>query len=180
MDELTAIPAQIVKGTTVKLRRSFSDYPASGGWTYKIFLVGTVLLNKPGVAAGADFTFTLTADDTGTLTAGAYEYFEQLTKAAEIYEGGRGTLEVLPDLATQLAGDVRSHARKVLEAIEAVIENRATKDQMAYQIAGRSLSLTPLADLLLLRDRYAAEVMDEETAAQLGDRRIRLRFEAAS
>jgi len=139
-----------------------------------------VLLNKTGAADGDDFIFTLSATDTATLTAGAYKYAEILTKAGEQYEGARGELEILPDLATQAAGDVRSHARTVLEAIEAVIEGRATKDQMSYQIAGRSLALTPIADLLLLHDRYDSEVRAEQTAAQLGDRRIRLRFEAAS
>ena len=49
------------------------------------------------------------------------------------------------------------HVRRVIDAIEAVIERRATKDQKSYSIDGRSLERTPIDELLLLRDRYRAE-----------------------
>ena len=76
----------------------------------------------------------------------------------------RGTLEVLPryDQAANL--DDRSHARKVLEAIEAVIEGRATKDQEEYTIGSRTLKRTPVKELLELRDKYRGEVHAEELA----------------
>jgi hypothetical protein len=49
------------------------------------------------------------------------------------------------------------HVEKVLDAIEAVIENRASQDQMSYSIKGTTLSRTPIADLLLLRREYKEE-----------------------
>jgi len=55
----------------------------------------------------------------------------------------------------------------VLDAIEAVIENRATLDQESYQIGGRSLKRMPIADLMRLRQLYRAEVAGEEAAAKL-------------
>ena len=58
--------------------------------------------------------------------------------------------------------DPRSHAKITLEAVEAVIEGRATKDQENYSIAGRSLSRTPVADLLSLRDYYRTEFLREQ------------------
>ena len=36
--------------------------------------------------------------------------------------------------------DVRTHAEKVFEALEALIEGRPTKDVTSYSIAGRSLT----------------------------------------
>jgi hypothetical protein len=51
-------------------------------------------------------------------------------------------------LAAQVDGyDGRDHVRRVLDAIEAVIENRATIDQQHYQINNRSLTriLVPAA-----------------------------------
>ena len=64
---------------------------------------------------------------------------------------------MVPNISTNTSIDVQSHARKVLSAIEAVIEGRASQDQMSYSIAGRSLSRMPIDDLLTLRDRYRAE-----------------------
>ena len=73
-----------------------------------------------------------------------------------------GKIEVLEDLSA-ISGvhDGRTHAKKVLDAIMAVLENRATKDQESYSIAGRTLSRTPLADLQTLRDRYRGEYTQE-------------------
>lgn len=74
-----------------------------------------------------------------------------------------GLLRVKPSL---LNGDTRTHAQKTLAAIEAVIENRATKDQQSYTIAGRSLERMSVADLLEFRNQYRREVNSE--LAQLG------------
>ena len=72
-----------------------------------------------------------------------------------------GTWEVKPNLDADTA-DPRSHAKITLEDVEAVIEGRATKDQENYSIAGRSLSRTPVADLLSLRDYYRTEFLREQ------------------
>jgi hypothetical protein len=70
-----------------------------------------------------------------------------------------GEVRIAPDLSAQGAGvDSRDHVRKVLDAIEAVIENRASIDQQSYQINNRSLQRTPLNELLKLRSRYRAEL----------------------
>ena len=58
-----------------------------------------------------------------------------------------------------------SHAERVLAAIEAVLERRASTDQMNYSIEGLSLARTPITDLLTLRDRYKAEVTRQKQAA---------------
>jgi hypothetical protein len=76
-------------------------------------------------------------------------------------------MEVEPDFSATATLDTRSHARKVLAAIEAVIERRATKDQEEYTIDGRSLKRTPVAHLLVLRYRYKREVEQEEQADRL-------------
>ena len=62
---------------------------------------------------------------------------------------------------TDTNADHRSHAKKVLDAIEAVLENRASQDQMSYSIAGRSLSRMSITDLMMFRDRYRAEYNQE-------------------
>ena len=70
-----------------------------------------------------------------------------------------------PDIAQLAAGhDARSHVQRVLDAIEAVLEKRATLDQEQYRINNRELRRTPIADLLKLRDRYRMELQRAKAA----------------
>ena len=55
----------------------------------------------------------------------------------------------------------------MLEAIQAVIESRATKDQEEYTIAGRSLKRTPLPELIKLLNFYETRVAGEQAAENL-------------
>lgn len=120
-------------------------------------------------------SFSITASETGGIyvvevasattagyTAGIYAWQAYITRASDSQRVSvaRGTWSVIANLSASTA-DPRSHVKKVLDAIEAVIESRATVDQMAYTIQGRSLSRTPLPDLLKLRDTYKAEYAAE-------------------
>ena len=73
---------------------------------------------------------------------------------------GEGKITILPNLADTNA-DLRSHAKKVLDSLEAVIEGRATIDQSSMSIAGRSLSRMSIDELLTFKDRYEAEYQKE-------------------
>lgn len=132
--------------------------------------------------ASGSTSFSITASDTGGIylvevasattagyTAGAYAWTAYITRTSDSQRVsiGRGIWPLIPNLAASTA-DPRSHAKKALDAIEAVLESRATVDQMAYTIQGRSLSRTPIPDLLKLRDYYRAEY-----AAELNADRIR-------
>ena len=77
---------------------------------------------------------------------------------------GRST--VVKNLANTNA-DLRSHAKKVLDNIEAVLENRASIDQSSFSIAGRSLSRMSIDELLSFRDRYHAEYLEEIKKARI-------------
>ena len=91
-----------------------------------------------------------------------------------------GRTEVVVNFANTNA-DVRSHAKKVLDAIEAVLENRASQDQMSYSIAGRSLSRMSIDDLMTFRNRYRAEYLREIKLARIKNKQdsgntIKVRF----
>lgn len=163
-------PTEIQAGDTIKWRREdLSDYPASQGWSLNYNFVGQA--GRFAVAAAADgdkFAITIAAAISATYTAGIYQWVAKVSKGTESYTVDSGTCKVLPDLYAKTAAlDGRSHAKKVLDSIEAVIEGRATKDQMSYQIAGRQLSRTPIADLLTLRSRYKAEYSAELKAERI-------------
>lgn len=164
-DIATIEPSSVVAGDTWEWRKTLADYPAPT-WTLKYYLRSrTHSADVTATADGADHLVTISKTTSAGYKAGRYEWVAIVDDGAERFTVGRGTLTVAPDPANTGAGfDPRSHARKTLEAIEAVIENRATKDQMSYTIGSRSLSRMPISDLLKFRQTYQAEVFAEEQA----------------
>lgn len=178
-------PSELRAGLTWQWRREdLADYPA-GTWTLKYWFKKTGStggnFSITASADGSNFSVSVAAATTAAYVAGDYSWAAQVTSGAQAFEVDSGRTTILPryDQAADL--DDRSHARRVLEAIEAVIESRATKDQEEYSIMGRSLKRTPIEELLVLRDRYRAEVQSDDAAAQiaagLGDpRNVFIRF----
>lgn len=64
-----------------------------------------------------------------------------------------GFVTIKPDMGAS-PGDTRSWAYRVLVAIRATIEGTASKEQAAYSIGGRSLSLRTPAELLELEREF--------------------------
>lgn len=133
-------------------------------------------------AAQADadgWAVTVAPATTAALAAGSYGW---TLFAMRISDGARqtvcaGVLEVAPDPAQ--GGDTRTQARKLLDAINAVLEGRITKDVESYSIEGRSLTRVPLEVLRTTRARLMREVQAEERLAagrRPGPRYQRLRF----
>lgn len=179
-------PCEITAGTSLAWTRPYGDHAPADGWLLSYSVRGGgVVLDVAATDTGTEWRLELSQAATTTIGAGRRTlagYAARTVPSAERVEVYRAPLFVYPDLAAEGPGfDSRSHARRVLEAIEAVLEKRATKDQAAYSIAGRSLSRTPIPELLALRDRYRAEVAQEDAAdrlaAGLGSRRtVRVRF----
>lgn len=171
IDIPTIEPSQFEAGTTVKWTKDLStDYPADDGWALTYTFINAS--GKFAVSASASakiFSVVIAAADSLAFLAGAYKWVSRVTKAAETYTVAFGHCEVLPNLAASSIKtfEDRSHVKKVLDSIEAVIEGRATKDQMSYMIAGRQLSRTLIADLLVLRDRYRADYARELDAENI-------------
>lgn len=180
----TREPSEIVAGDTLQWRRDdlAADYPASAGWALAYTLIlrsGTATKITINASAALDaHAVSVAASTTQGWAAGEYELQGHVTKAAERFRVYLGTVNVRENLPASSGGarDSRSHAEKVLDAIEAVIERRASKDQEEYSIGGRSLKRTPIGDLIRLRDKYKAEVAREVQAERirrgLGARRI--------
>lgn len=169
----TTEPAEFRAGITLAWTRELPDYPAST-WTLKYWF-------KQLAASGAKFSIqasasgdlhavSVAAATTASYTAGNYSWSAMVTSGSEVYEVDSGTTRILPVYNTDTAVDDRSHARKVLAAIEAVIENRATLDQQEYTIGTRSLKRMTVAELKAFRDQYIAEVWaeDQKEAAKNG------------
>lgn len=167
----TKEPIAAVAGTTWKWKRTdlTEHYPASGGWTLDYALRGPGVINVTASADGDNFLVSLAAATTKDYKVGDYWWTARVKKGAEEFEVGSGRLKITINLAASSADtyDGRSHAKKVLDAIEAVLEKTATREQEQYQIAGRALILRKPEELLVLRDRYKAESLREEQAAAI-------------
>lgn len=177
-------PATVVAGDTVRWRKCLPQYPTADGWTLKYRLINAQ--NHYDIVAFSagdhEYEIDVLASTTAAWAPGTYAWQAYVDNGSDRFTVGQGTLRVLPNLAGQTAGyDARSHARRALEAIEAVLERRASEAHLEYEIAGRRLRFIPVAELLALRDRYRMEVRAEEdaerAAAGLAPRnKIRVRF----
>lgn len=171
----TIEPASIAAGDTLRFDRSLPSYLASAGWQLSYTLINAAgKITFAASAAGDLHAVTVAASTTAAWQAGDYAWRARVSKAGEVYTVGEGRITIRPAFAGN-NHDARSHARRTLEAIEAMIEGRASSAAMEYEIAGRRLRYIPIPELLQLRDKYRAEVLREDaaaaTAAGLPDRR---------
>jgi len=161
---LTAPPQKFVMGETVAWTQSSTDYPASAGWVQvTTFINSAAKFTVTAVASGDDQVSTIAINHTG-LAAGVFAWQTKVTKDSIVHVLGQGTTEVVANFVTPTTLDTRSHAAKVLDAVEAVIEGRATEDHMSMSLAGRSIQKMSLAELLPVRDYYRREVAREQKA----------------
>lgn len=79
---------------------------------------------------------------------------------------GEGKTTILPNLANTNA-DLRSHNKKVLDSIEAVIEGRATIDQSSFSVGNRSLSRMSIDELMEFYNIYDRRVKNEEKRSRI-------------
>lgn len=158
------VPEKLVAGDTWAWTRELSDYPASTHTAVWHFENADNVFNISATASGDAFVGSYSAASSAAVKPGRYRWRLVVTKTSDSTRTSAepGWLEVLPDPAASGRIDWRSQNRRTLDAINAVIEKRASVDQESVSISGRSLSRTPVADLLLLRDRYARLVRDEE------------------
>jgi hypothetical protein len=177
----TLEPSSVNAGDTWRWTRSLADYPASAGWALSYTLINaSAKITISASASGDDHAVTVAAATTAGYAAGTYDWRARVSKDGEVYTVGEGRITVRNAFAASTF-DARSHARKTLDAIEAVIEGRASSAVAEYTIAGRSLKHIPVADLLALRDKYRAEVLREDAAAAVAAglpdrRRVFVRF----
>lgn len=180
---LTIEPTELIVGDRWLWKRTDlgSDYPpASYSLKYSLRLAGATATEIEITAneSGSDYLIEVASTTTAGYTAGTYIWQAYITRTSDSERVmiASGVVDVIANRDASTS-DPRSHARKVLDAIEAVIEGRASKDQEEYTIKDRSLKRTPLSDLLTLRNKYRAEVDAEERAANgQGSRKLLYRF----
>jgi hypothetical protein len=172
------VPEQLNAGDSWSWQRDLSDYPA-GVWSLTWhFANADENFDVVATAAGTTHVGAVSAAASAALVAGRYRWFARASAGTEVKTVEDGWLVVLPDPASG-AADYRSHARKMLDAIEATLEGSASKGQLdlvSYSIGGE-VSLTRDRDKLLeLRAQYTNELADEEGVDRIKDRNVYIRF----
>ena len=123
---------------------------------------GTKKFTLTAVEADDTYYIESASSTTTGYAVGDYVWEAYITKTSSsnriMVDSGRTS--ITENLANTNA-DLRSHAKKVLDALEAVIENRATMDQSSMSIAGRSLSRMSVDELLTFRNRLYKQWSDE-------------------
>lgn len=176
---LQNFPTSITAGLSLKCEVVTDDFPAPD-WELTAILRGPASINLTAVTSGTGHVFSETAATTSAWEPGLYAVSVRATSGEDVHEVEAGQLTIAADLVSvEAKHDPRGHAQRTLEAIEAVIEGRATKDQQSYTINGRTLVRTAISDLLMLREKYRAEVAKEKSGGRhnrLVRRKVKVRF----
>lgn len=196
-------PASIRIGDTITWLRSYHDCvyvdhtgtqvecKASDGYTLTYYAKNAAA-NFSIVAATHDtddYLVSVTAAVTAAYTAGTYSWAAYVSKGAgaslKRHLVDQGSWELLANLAASGNYDDRTHAKTVVDKIEAVIEGRADQDTKSYTIGGRALEKWPIADLLRFRALYKGEYENEQIEEKINNgepspRKLLVRFTQSS
>lgn len=167
-------PDVLRAGDTWSWLRTLADYPANA-WTLHYYLravnatMGTPVLDLTSSADTTDplsHSITALASDTANLATGEWSW---QCAARDIATGlvrvtlDTGTLTVQTNLeAADGSIDNRTHNQKMLDAICALLEKRATKLEESYQISGRMVKWLTPKELEEQKGIYTARVRQEK------------------
>ena len=168
----TTAPTSVTAGDTIKFQISLTDYPASDGWTlaYTLFGISGPPITWTGTASGAFHLVSIPAATTAAYAPGSYTATRSVSKGAERYTLGSAPVAITANPATMSTGfDNRSAARKVVDAIDALMLGTASTGQQEMNIDGTMLKNYPVADLLKIRSVYLFQVSNEESAQRLAN-----------
>jgi hypothetical protein len=157
-------PEIVTEGDTVTWRRYLADYLPADGWVLSYALVNSSgQITFSSTADGQYHLVSVPAATTADWDAGEYQWQAYVTKGSDRFTVGQGSITVRSNFAADsLGADNRSHARKVLDALKASMENKATSDQVAMSIRGRSISRMSPAEMIKWIDFYEKQVAKED------------------
>ncbi len=162
------VPDQVIAGDTWRWTRSLADYPATT-WTLTYYFENADdTFSAVASPSGSDHAVTIAAATTAGKKAGRYRWFARASSGGILETVEQGWVEVLPDPAAEGKRDHRSWARRTLDALEATLEGRASQDQLAMTINGRSISRMPISELRQWRAELRTEVQQQEQGDNAG------------
>ncbi len=167
----TGEPDEIVAGDLLRWRRTdlSNDYdPTLYTLKYSARLAA-VTSTEVEITATSDTTGFYVDEASATTAAyavGDYYWQAYITRIADSERilVDSGEWRILSNFDVDTPADPRSHAKRMVDMIESVIENRADSDVIYYMIGGRAVSKMPAGELTKWRDYYLAEYNREQKA----------------
>jgi hypothetical protein len=158
------IPSQLTVGESASWKWSDTTFPADT-WTLVYVLVSAGnKITITAVASGSDHLVELSSTTSADYKAGDYSYQAHVSNGSgQRYKVAEGVLTIAVDFAEQSRGhDGRSHVKKVLDSLEALIEGRASKSQIQQSLGGAiSVQHMGTDELMRMRDQYALKYRKE-------------------
>lgn len=169
-------PTRITQGEEIEWTRSFADFPAS---------LYTVAYRFRGPGYGFDVAATADSDDHHAELESAQSLAAKIGRwqwqawATEIADSDHvqmitsGFTQILQGYAsgTTAAIELRTPAKITLDALNAAIADKATADQLEYEIStptgSRRIKRMMMSDLLSARKTYAAIVANENAREKI-------------
>lgn len=153
-------PVAFRAGTTVAWTKSdFPNFNRTEGYTTAKYTIngrsGSKTIEGTWSSDDNEWTFELAAGS-NDLSAGTYTLYGFVQNSdSDVQPVYEGTLEVKASLATAAQVDTRTHVKIVLDAIEATMQRRATREQESTQLPnGVAISLLKPADLIKWYEHY--------------------------
>lgn len=174
-------PNRLTAGDTWTWKKSLSDFLPSDGWVLTYALVNSSLqISITATDSNDDHLVEVIASTTAGYPPGKYDWQSYVTKSAtsERYQVESGIIEVLQNFAVSSGGyDNRSFAKKMVDAIEAILPTANSLEVISISIDGRAYSYPDMASLNENYDFWFAKYRAEERKAGRGKgRSVNVRF----
>lgn len=172
------LPATLIAGDSLRLAIAVGKYNQADGWSVALVLqplAGGSPATVAAIVADNEWLMVLSSAASAQLAPGKVQYLIAATKDGNRSTIDHGQIVVLPDPAAANV-DQRSYAQRALDAIDAVLERRASAEEMEFTFAdGRAVKMFSPVDLLTLRKHYARLVSRENSKGR-GPRRVLMRL----
>lgn len=153
-------PTSIIAGDTLQWALSLPDFPVSDGWQLSYRLLGDGI--DAAVVADTStggFVVTFASGDTArAVKDGTARLTGWVSLSGVVITIHDAAVAVRGNLRSAAAASVLSHDERVLQALEATLEGRATSDIQQYTIKGRMVTKMAAAELLTWIGIYRGRV----------------------
>ena len=164
MTNPTSIPATLTAGDSWQWTRSLDAFPADS-WDLTVYLRGPATLDipsTPGVGDPGVHVLAVAPEDTTPLAPGRYTWAERVSDGnGDVRTIATGVVDVRPNPATATAGQLQSHAARMVPLLEEALRRRVTIDQASYQILQRAATREDLREYERMLTRYRLELAAE-------------------
>jgi hypothetical protein len=159
----STFPSRLVSGDSFTWTYADSKYPASL-YTLNVYFRGPTSITFTATALNGGYVLTVGTSQ-ATYKAGTYNVSVVASNQTERVVLFQQAVEVLPDPIADTKKDQRTFNARMLDAVEALIERRASAGQIDIiktEIKDRSVETLKHTELLALRDRYKTKVLQEQ------------------